>query len=247
MSRFGKDYYDTLDKVFENYFPITNDPRHIHREMLKTFAYYAKADGEGILVRGFMENAGGDLALLSKRETPASPRSVGTTRYGWRNLSFMSQIKLPDGSVKSFPTQVYEIVGDAGSEREAAERWFGHLNEVMTHYTGDHEDFANLYRPYSQTPYTPEPGYVLIVREAGSHSSTGLTTSAFRSLGIKAEQFISPEKGFRTGSVEVDKKVHYYDGNDLGLNRYTKNLPACAFFKTLDQVEKEEYDASCGR
>ena len=33
-------------------------------------------------------------------------------------------MKLPDGTVKSFPTQVYEIVGDAGSEREAAERWF---------------------------------------------------------------------------------------------------------------------------
>ena len=33
----------------------------------------------------------------------------------------MSQVKLPDGSVKSFPTMVYEIVGGAGSEREAAE------------------------------------------------------------------------------------------------------------------------------
>ena len=80
------------------------------------------------------------------------------TEFGWRNLSFMSLTKLPDGTVKSFPTQVYEIVGGAGSERKAAERWFGHLNEVMRHYTGGTEDFANLYRPYSQTPYTPKPG-----------------------------------------------------------------------------------------
>ena len=34
----------------------------------------------------------------------------------------MSQVKLPDGSVKSFPTMVYEIIGGEGSEREAA-KW----------------------------------------------------------------------------------------------------------------------------
>ena len=245
-SCYGKTDYDTIDDVLKNHDPIVNDPRHVHREILKTYAYFAKADGEGILIRGFMANDADDFDLLYNRDTPVYT-SRTLTSFGWRNLSFMSQVKLPDGTVKSFPTQVYEIIGDAGSEREAAERWFGHLNEVMTHFRGGTENFANLYRPYSQTPYTPEPGYLLIVREAGSPSSTGLTTSAFRSIGLKAEQFFSPEKGFRTGSVEVQGNVYFYNGNDLGLNRYTKNLPACAFFKTLDQVEKEEYDASCGK
>ena len=189
--------YSTVRETVDNHYPIVSDPHHVHREMLKTFAYFAKADGGGILIRDFMANDADDFELLYKRDSDAAYNvgSITDTEFGWRNLSFVSQVKLPDGSLKSFPTQVYEIVGDAGSEREAAERWFGHLNEVMTHFTGDHESFANLYRPYSQTPYTPEPGYLLIVREAGSPSSTGLTTSAFRSLGLKAEQFFSPEKG----------------------------------------------------
>ena len=246
ISCYGKDDYDTELKVLVNHESIVNDPRHVHREMLKTFAYFVKADGEGILIRSFMDNDAEDFQLLYKRDTPVyTSRTV--TSFGWRNLSFMSQVKLPDGKVKSFQTMVYEIVGGAGSQREAAEWWFGHLNEVMTHFTGGTEDFANLYRPYSQTPYTPEPGYLLIVREAGSRSSTGLTTSAFRSLGLKAEQFFSPEKGRRTGSVEVDGHTYYYNGNDLGLKRSTKNMPACAFFRTLEQVENHEYDASCGK
>ena len=98
--------------------------------------------------------------------------------------------------MESFPTTVYKVIGDARSEREAVERWFTYLNRNMEHFPGDHEDFADIYRPYSQTPYTPEPGYLLLVGEAGSPSSTGLTTSAFRLLGLKAEQFFSPEKGY---------------------------------------------------
>ena len=148
-SCYGKADYDTVDKVIDNYLPIVSDLKHVHREMLKTFAYFARAEGEGVLIRSLLENDAADFELLYKRETPASIRSVKTSSFGWRNLSFMSLVKLPDRSVKSFPTMVYEIVGGAGSEREAAERWFGHLNEVMTHYTGDHEAFANLYRPYS--------------------------------------------------------------------------------------------------
>lgn len=155
----------------------------------------------------------------------------------------MSQVKLDDGTVKSFPTMVYEIVGDAGSEREAAERWFGYLNEVMTHFSGGTESFANLYRPYSQTPYTPEPGYLLIVKEAGSPSSTGLTTSAFRSLGLKAEQFLSPKQGYRTGAVVMDGKWYFHEGNkpiSVGI------IPMCVFFAPLDVVESGGYDNHCG-
>ena len=245
ISCYGKGDYDTVDKVVDNYLPIVSDPKHVHREMLKTFAYFARAEGEGVLIRSLLENDSADFELLYKRETPASIRSVKVTSFGWRNLSFMSQVKLPDGSLKSFPTQVYEIVGDAGSEREAAERWFGHLNEVMTHYTGDYEAFANLYRPYSQTPYTPEPGYLLMVKEAGSHSSTGLTTSAFRSLGLKAEQFLSPEKGRRTGSVQIDGKSYYYNGNDFWSGR-TRDLPVCKILRPLEQVENiGDYNGNC--
>ena len=83
--------------------------------------------------------------------------------------------------------------------------------------------------------------------EAGSPSSTGLTTSAFRSVGLKAEQFFSPNEAARTGSVEVGRKVYYYNGNDLGLVRYTENMPSCAFFRTLEQVENFEYDTSCAK
>lgn len=238
--RDGTGDYDTPDKVFDNYEPIVNDPRHVHREMLKTLAYFAKADGEGILIRSLMENDADDFELLYKRDIPAY--GITQTSFGWRNQSFMSQVKLPGGTMKSFPSQVYEIVGGAGSEREAAERWFGHLNEVMTHFSGALGNFASLYRPYSQTPYTPEPGYLLIVREAGSPSSTGLTTSAFRSLGLKAEQFLSPEQGRRTGAVEVDGEWYYHNGN---WPLTEKILPVCFFLATLDAVENRNYDPNC--
>ena len=143
VSRHGKDAYDTVDKVVKNYFPIVNDPAHVHREMLKTFSYLAKADGEGILIRSIMENDADDLELLYNRDLEiASGRVFTDTAFGWRNLSFMSQVKLPDGSLKSFPTMVYEIVGDAGSEREAAERWFDNFNAVMSHFVGGVEEFC---------------------------------------------------------------------------------------------------------
>ena len=238
---YGKAAYDTIEKVSENYVPIVHDQRHVHREMLKTLAYFARADGEGILVRDFMRNSADDLELLYQRDIPGY--IFANTSFGWRNLSFMSLTHLPDGSIKSFPTLVYEIVADAESEREAAERWFGHLNEVMKHYTGNRLHFANLYKPYSRTPFTPKPGEVLaIVKEADSFSSTGLTTSAFRSLGLKAEQFRSPEKSRRTGAVEVDGKWYYHNGN-WSLN--PRILPVCLFFGTLDAVENRNYDPEC--
>ena len=159
----------------------------------------------------------------------------------------MSLHKRHDGAVESFPTLVYGIIGGAGSEREAVERWFEYLNKNMTHFAGDHEDFANIYRPYSQTPYTPEPGYLILAGEAGSPSSTGATTSALRLLGLKAEQFFSPNEGYRVGSVEIDGMVNFYEGNSLGLDTYTKNMPACALIRTtLNQVENFEFDTDCG-
>ena len=253
VSRHGKDAYDTVDKVVKNYFPIVNDPAHVHREMLKTFSYLAKADGEGILIRSIMENDADDLGLLYNRDLEiASGRVFTDTAFGWRNLSFMSQVNLPDGSVKSFPTQVYEIVGGAGSEREAAERWFEEFTKVTSHFVGDHEDFANIYRPYSQTPYTPEPGYLLSVGLAGSPSSTGTTVSALRSVGLKAEQFLSPEKGRRTGAVEIDGKWYYHDGNSPlagfvidGMLTEIMALRMCLLLAPLEVVEDPTLEKGC--
>ena len=248
-SCYGKDNYKTVIETMDNHYPKVSDLRHVHREMLKTFAYLALADGEGILIRSFMDNDADDFDLLYQRDSWAA-RNVGSftdTEFGWRNLSFMSQIELPDGTVESFPTTVYKVIGDASSEREAVERWFEYLlpNENMTHFTGGTEDFADIYRPYSQTPYTPEPGYLILVGEAGSPSSTGLTTSAFRLLGLKAEQFFSPEKGARTGSVEIDGNVYYYDGNDFWTRR-TRNLAACSILRPLEQVENiGDYNGNC--
>ena len=246
VSCYGKSGYDTVEGLIDNHYPIVSDQKHVHREMLKTFAYLALADGEGILIRSLMDNGVDDFELLYNRDISGFI-PVGTS-FGWRNLSFMSQITLPDETVESFPTTVYKVIGGAGSEREAVERWFDYLNKNMTHFAGGTEDFANIYRPYSQTPYTPEPGYLIFVGEAGSPSSTGATTSGFRLLGLKAEQFFSPKKGFRVGSVEIDGNVSFYEGNSLGLDTYTKNMPACALIRnTLDQVENFEFDTSCAK
>ena len=195
-----------------------------------------------------MDNDADDFDLLYQRDPSILPVS---TEFGWRNLSFISQIKLPDGTVESFPTTVYKVIGNASSEREAAERWFAYIDEKLVHFTGGTEDFADIYRPYSQTPYTPEPGYLLLVGEAGSPSSTGLTTSAFRSVGLKAEQFFSPEKGRRTGSVEIGGTAYYHDGNrplsvicDPDRSDCVRSLPdLCVFFQTLEEVEN--YDLGC--
>ena len=148
---YGKDNYASVDEVRKNQYPIVNDQKHVHREMLKTFAYLALADGEGILMRSLMENDADDFEMLYRRVLPVEQMFTDTS-FGWQNQSFMSQITLPDGTVESFPTTVYKIIGDAESEREAAERWFGHINKALIHFTGGTEDFANIYRPYSQTP-----------------------------------------------------------------------------------------------
>ena len=252
---YGKTGYDTRARVNTSYASIVYNQQHIHREMLKTFAYYAKADGEGMLVRSLMENVSDDFDMLYKRDLGPGNVHQGSrynrnrtlTAFGWRNLSFMSQVELPGGVVKSFPTMVYEIIGDSEGEREAAERWFGHINRELIHFTGDGDDFANLFRPYSQTPYTPEPGYILIVGEAGSPSSTGLTVSAFRMLGLKAEQFLSPGNGYRTGGVEIGGEWYYHDGNTpLGTLGGTKDKPMCLFLAPLDVVENRTWDDHCG-
>ena len=241
VSCYGKDNYASVDEVRKNQYPIVNDQKHVHREMLKTFAYFAEADGEGILMRSLMENDADDFEMLYRRVLPVE-RMFTHTSFAWQNQSFMSQITLPDGTVETFPTMVYKVVGDGATQREAAELWFRHINKSLVHFSGGTKEFANLFRPYSQTPYTPESGYILLVGEAGSPSSTGLTVSAFRSIGLKAEQFYSPAKGRRTGAMEIDGEWLYHNGN-WPLTQ--KIVPVCFFFATLDAVENRTYDPNC--
>ena len=132
------------------------------------------------------------------------------------------------------------MVGDAGTEREAVERVFDHARKQLTHFTGDLDDFADIFRPYTVTPYSPELGWVLYVGEAGSPSSSALLTVAFRAVGLKAEQFMTLKGKSRAGSVEADGETYYYDGNDF-LGSTSKTGPVCRFFQTLETVD--EYGA----
>ena len=67
VSCYGKDNYASVDELRKNQYPIVNDQTHVHREMLKTFAYLAEADGEGILMRSLMENDTDDFEMLYRR------------------------------------------------------------------------------------------------------------------------------------------------------------------------------------
>ena len=243
---YGKSGYDTIDGIRDNYVPIIRGQGHVHREMLKTFAYLAKADGEGILVRSLMENDPDDFELIYKRNVDKYPSTIGVGSFAYGNINFMSQIRLPEGRLVSYPTMVFEMVGDAGTKREAVENIFDHVRKKLTHFTGDHDDFANIYRPYTVTPYSPELGWVLYTGEAGSQSSSALLTGTFRVVGLKAEQFRTARNKFRAGSVEADGETYYYNGNDI-LGRVPPRLPVCILFRTLDQVEDTKYDLDCDK
>ena len=238
---YGKTGYDDIDDgIDDNYIPVIRSEGHVHREMLKTFAYFARADGEGILVRSFMDNDPDDFDLLYKRRLDKYPSTIGVGSFAYENVSFMSQILLPDGTLESYPSMVFRMIGDARTEREAAEGVFNYTRKNLTHYTGDSEDFANLFRPYTVSPYSPELGWVLYVGEAGSPSSSALLTGAFRVVGLKAEQFRTPRKIRHAGSIEVDGETYYYNGNAV-LGQESATAPLCNFFQNLEEVEERTY------
>ncbi len=246
-SCYGKSYEGALR---ENYRSIIYDRGHFHREALKTFAYLAKSDGEGILIRGFMENDADEFELLYDRR-PYEEGSRLSSSFAWNYVSFMSQVKLPDGDHKSFPTMVYEIVGDAGSQMEAAGRWFDHIDEVMRHRPGTDDDFADYYRPYSQTPYAPEPGHVLLVRQADRWISTSVTVSAMRALGLKAEQTTARRNGRSMGAVNIDGTTYYHDGllplYDADHKMCSYMAPSLEIFEIYDQFDfLQQLDYLCG-
>ena len=253
---YGKTGYDTRDGIHENYLPLIVTAGHMHREKLKTLAYLAKADGEGVLIRSFMENDPDEIDLLNKRRlNKRTFTSLGTGSFAYENVSFMSQIRLPEampalglpaGALVSYPTMVFEMVGDAGTERQAVERVFDHMRKNLIHDTGDRDDVASLFRPHTVTPYSPELGWVLYVGEAGSPSSSALLTGTFRAIGLKAEQFTTAKNKFRAGSVEADGETYYYNGNDP-FGDFLKTGPICTYFRTLEQVENREYNRDCDK
>ena len=255
---YGKTGYDTRDGLNENY-DVILEQGHVQREMLKTFAYFAKADGEGILVRSFMENGADEFELLYKRRMNRFPTVLGTGSFAYEHVSFMSQIRLPEampalglsaGTLVSYPTMVFGMVGNAEGEREAVEQLYDYMRKGLSHFTGDFEAFREFFAAHSVTPYSPELGWIVYVGEAGSQSSSGTVTGALRVLGLKAEQFTTGALNIHAGSVEADGVWYYYDGNDPmalivvdGIVKPHPNL--CDFFRTLEQVENQEYELTC--
>ena len=231
---YGKTGYDTREGIRENYGPLIAESGHGHREMLKHLAYYAKADGAGILVRSFMENDADDFELLHKQGRWYSPVGVGSFNYA--NVSFMSQIELPEGGLVSYPSMVFGMVGDASTERKAAERVFDFMRKNLVHDIGDHDDAANLFRPYTATPYAPELGWIVYVGQAGSPSSSAAITGAFRALGMKAEQFRTEIRKRNAVSVEVAGETYSMDGNAF-LGKYSKMGPVCRFFEPIEEID----------
>ena len=230
---YGKTGYDTNQGLInDNYIPLVYQDGHIHREMLKHFAYFAKADGLGVLVRSLMVNQPEDFELLYKRKFLASPRTGAS--FGHENVSFMSQIRLPDGTLESYPTVAFRMAGHATTEQQAVEEVFDYVRFRLKHFTGNTEEgWFPLYQPYTVTPFSPEPGWILYVGEAGSGSVSGLVAGTLRALGIKAEE--NNERGGRfyiTGAVEINGETFYHNGNhffgDIG--------DVCIFF-----LEEEFY------
>ncbi len=243
---YGKTGYDTYDGLAENYGVIL-EQGHVHRELLKTFAYYAKADGERILVRSFRDNDAEDMELLYKRRLDKIPSVIGVASFAYENISFMSQIRLPDRTLQSYPTLAFSMVGNVDSERQAVERIYDFMRKNLIHDTGGNDEIVELFRPYTTTPYAPELGWILYVGEAGSPSSSAAVTGAARAVGLKAEQFKteSPPK-YRAGSVEADGVAYYYNGNDI-LGRVPPRIPVCVLFRSLEQVENNEYNLNCDK
>ena len=173
---YGKSGYGTVDDIRDNYVPVIWSQEHVHREMLKTFAYLARADGAGILARSLLENGPEDFELLYKRRLDRYPSAIVIGSFAYENASFMSQIKLPNGTMVSLPTMAFEAVADAKTETEAVGRIIEYARQKFVHFTGDHDDFATIYRPYSVTPYAPELPWILYVGEIGSPTSSAAVT-----------------------------------------------------------------------
>ena len=245
---YGKSGYGTVDDIGDDYVPVIWSQEHVHREMLKTFAYLAKADGAELLARSLLENGPEDFGLLYKRRLDKYPYTLVIGSFAYENVSFMSQVKLPDGTTVSLPTMAFEAVADAKTETEAVENIFDYVRKKLKHFTGGYDDFVTIYRPYTVTPYAPELPWILYVGEAGSPSSSSVVTGLSRAVGLLAEQFRTPKNKFRAVSVEADGKKHINNAN-IFLGRDIETAPICVLLdRTLETVENHDvYDLDCDK
>ena len=212
---YDRDGYDTIDGIKYNYVPIIRSEEYVHRKTIELSSYYALADGMGILVRPFTANRSEDFRLLFKRKTDKYPSTIAVGADAYENIDLMSQIELPDGTMVSLPTMAFEAVANAKTQKGALGGIFDYARKKMKHDTGDRDDIANLFRPYTTTPYSSELPWILYVGEAGSPSSSAVVTGLSRAVGFLAEQFTTPKNKIRAGSVEADGKTYYYNGNSV--------------------------------
>ena len=244
---YDRDGYDTIDGIKYNYVPIIRSQEYVHRKTIELSSYYALADGMGILVRPFTANKSEDFRLLFKRKTDKYPNTIAVGADAYANINIMSQIELPDGTMVSLPTMAFEAVADAKTEREAVENIFDSARKKLTHFTGNLDNFADIYRPYTVTPYSPELGWIFEVGEAGSPSSSAVVTGLSRAVGLLAEQFTTLKNKIRAVSVEADGQTYYNDANDF-LGSDSLIVPLCVYFRTdLDPVEHQKYDLDCDK
>ena len=141
---------DTRDGIHENYLPLIVTAGHMHREKLKTLAYLAKADGEGVLIRSFMENDPDEIDLLHKRRLKQAhlhfsghrlirlrERVVSCRRYGCRRVGWCR--------TRPWCSRWWGTPGRSGR------RWSGVFDHVrkklIALYTGDKDRLSgNIFR-----------------------------------------------------------------------------------------------------
>ena len=105
-----------------------------------------------------MKNGPDDFELLYKRRLDKYPDTIGVGSFAYENVSFLSQIKLPDGTVVSLPTMAFEAVADAKTEREAVENIFDYMRKKLKHDTGDHEDYCKPFQAVHGHPILSRDG-----------------------------------------------------------------------------------------
>ena len=222
----------------ETYHPLLEGEGNRHREMLKTFAYLALANKKGILLEDFMSKKPEDFEHLYRRGPDSNYAT--TTSFGFQNLTFMTPMTLLDGTEETFMTTIYKIIGNTKNPKEAINNLLEYERKNWIHFAGGGREFRALYRPhFQQNPFYPLPGYVTLVEQGGSPLTTGFNTSAFRLLGLNAQQFFTPREGERAGSVEIEGQTYYYDGN-APYDTRVKKCPSSAFDAILEPSNKSK-------
>ena len=142
--RTGHDTYEGLGKSCG----VILEEGDVHREMLKTFACFAKTDGEGILGRSLMEKSPLDFELLYKRRVDKIPTVSDVGFLAYEHLVHVSD-RAAGRDAGLVPDDGPRDGGDAQPEREAVERFYDYMREKLVYVIRDHDDLASLLRPYT--------------------------------------------------------------------------------------------------